>query len=197
MVEGTRSLNTKTSPTGLAIPANKWRSDTLQTLIRTPTFQKRREKALRDLGSELNQNLSRFLIGVDHASLSEHLTDLENLVLQPAAQLHQSMRCSRYEYDIKVPAVVPGQPLRKKARSEWELMDISTWLPMGAGDEVLGVFACLHPTILRRGIMDGEADVEVVKPVVLAYDKSAPKPPQRLSRVVSRGSGLGQPLRIS
>jgi len=172
----------------LAIPANKWRSDTVLTLTKTPSFQQQRDKTLKGLCDELTEKLSRFVIGVDHDSLSQHLKDLETLVIYPAAKLHQHMRCSRYEYVITVPPVLPGEPLRKKGLSEWTLLDVGTWAMMGISGEVLGVLACLYPKIVRRGIVEGEADVEVIKPVVLAYDRAAPRPPQRVAKLVNRRS---------
>ena len=182
-----------TAAAGLVVPANKWRSDTVLALTKTPTFRARRERALARLTVDLHAELARYFVGVDAAGLAEHLSDLDSLVVQPAARLHQIMRSSRHEYVFRAAAVLPGEPLRKRARAEWALTAVGGFAAVGPADEVLGVFACLYPAVVRRGLVDGEPDVEVVRPVVLSYDKTAPPPPPRLRRVGSRGSGLVVP----
>lgn len=186
-----------TTAAELAVPANKWRSDTVLALTKTPAFRARRERTLSRLSADLHAVLGRYFIGVDAAGLAEHLADLDSLVVRPAATLHQIMRCARHEYAVRPAAVLAGEPLRKRARAEWTLTNVGGWTAVGPGDEVLGVFAALYPAVVRRGLVDGEADVEVVKPVVLAYDKSAPSRPPRLRNMGGRGSGLVQPQKPS
>ena len=169
-------------------------------LTKTASFRTRREQTLNRLCADLHSTLARFFIGIDSAGLAEHLADLDSLVVHPAARLHQIMCCSRHEYVVRTPSVLPGEPLRKRARTEWTLANIGSaaavWT-VGPADEVLGVFACLYPAVVRKGLVEGEADVEVVKAVVLVYDNMAPRPPPRLRKPGSRGSGLVASQKVS
>lgn len=151
--------------------ANKWRSNTLTALTKTPDFQRRRTDNMKQLSGGLETVLARF---IDHTIPESNYKTLVVEVLQRAIDLHQQISCSSYEYLIIEPKLVRRKPLDESMASSWTLMDIVKW--RRPYEEKSAVSHCLYPGIYRKEA-EGEENVSVTPPVVLVYEETDSQPP--------------------
>lgn len=137
----------------------------MTAMSKTLSFRANREKRLRALFGELIEELG---LWIEEKTLDEYEEDLSNDIFLPAARLHRSITCSTREYALK-----EAEPRRNQfpnKSSPWTLKNIQSWRIVGYNtlDEKYRVFHRLSPGLSRCGV-GNEADLELVKPVVIIY----------------------------
>ncbi|KAJ6442674.1 TLDc domain containing protein 2 [Purpureocillium lavendulum] len=175
--------------------SNRWRSTTLTALVRTDAAQWHRSNQTRRASEKLSDYLRRnFMLNTQEAEslLSEFLPKFARNIIEPAADLHQRIACSRHQYSLEEPEIQGGQPLSKSGLTQWHLKNTADWIDVAHEDDVRGVLRCLFPGIRRHSPGAGD-DLSVVKPLVLVYDRSSPDPPFELTS----DSGNGESERDS
>lgn len=144
---------------------SQWRSESMNAMVRTPSFKAHRERELNLLFDDLLDDLA-FWIG--SKAVEYHADQLCKSVYQPAVELHKSMTCSKRNYILRRPNVSRNHPLPKDC--SWTLKDIHTWRAMNHNiiGESYRVFDSLSPS-LHRSEMGNEIGSELVKPVVIIF----------------------------
>lgn len=148
--------------------AHKWRSDTINSLTKTPYFVKQKQTDEIRLLEGLIRSLG---IWIDREILRRHDRTLHDNVIRRAIDLHERITCSTEEYLPLPPNISQGMK-DKSILSTANLKDITRWRPF-YGD-VDGVFQCLYPGICRRGMPD-QGHVVAAPPVILVYDYETSK----------------------
>lgn len=152
--------------TGAAVRAINWKFETMNAMLAIPGFERRREELLNELFEGLLDELSDW---ISDEALDKHEDELRHKVFDPAARLHLDMRRSRRDYIMNAADVKRG--LKPDKAQSWTLRSIRGWIRTSFND-VDGVFHPLFPALYRKG-MDMEDDLELVKPVVIAYKTDA------------------------
>lgn len=150
--------------------ANKWRSDTMRALTKTPDYQRQRKNAETDLSDDLKMSLIKW---IGDETIERHAARLQDNIVQPAIVLHRQMVCSSHEYVITesdTADAVRGKIPAESSLLAWTVKDIAKWRP--AYGDIGGVFQTLYPSVHRKGL-SGKENILAAKPVVLVYDKAA------------------------
>jgi hypothetical protein len=139
----------------------------MTAMVKTLGFRANREQKLKILFRELVKELRYW---IEEKPLGEHEDNLWDDIFIPAARLHRSIKCSTRDYILKWAEATRNQ-FPKKA-SPWTLKNIQTWrtVSYNALDESYRVFHGLAPGLFRCEVGD-EADLELVKPVVVIYKR--------------------------
>ncbi|OAG11477.1 uncharacterized protein CC84DRAFT_1253934 [Paraphaeosphaeria sporulosa] len=150
--------------------ANKWRAESMATIVSTTRFRKDKDAEMQYLLEDLWDDLTRRLPVIDTATLKRHMDSLSNHVVGPAVELKQTISCSSVEYC----SVEPEHEILENARDgdrfwEFTFKDIVEWRDKDPFETYGGLFR-LFPGIRRRGMKDTE-DVVLVKPTLLVLNR--------------------------
>ncbi|KAH8895422.1 hypothetical protein GQ53DRAFT_855903 [Thozetella sp. PMI_491] len=161
------------------VAANKWRSETMTALTRGPNFQADIEREVQNVLENLSDALKEWPLMSEANEIIEDLPQLRTTVVQFAIGLQMDMACSSSQYEMKIPAYTRGEAPKDVEFSRWNLKDITQGTTLSPEDKVLGIFHCTQPGFYRLATGDGDP-VQVVKPIMLAYDDPGPfEPPSR------------------
>lgn len=151
-------------PAGTLIRARKWRSETVTAMTKTLGFKDSLEQMSKSIFRELVKDM-RYWVEI---AFHDHEDELREDIFIPAIQLHCSMTCSTRDYVLKPANVIRNQAPTKA--SSWTLRDILTWRKVGynANDGSQRALYGMTPGLYRCGV-NKEADLELVKPVVVVY----------------------------
>ncbi|KAL8748102.1 MAG: hypothetical protein Q9184_007510 [Pyrenodesmia sp. 2 TL-2023] len=154
---------------------HSWRSDTLSALSTTTDLQKSRQKAARNAGVNILEDVSQFFVIIDRTEAS--LRTLLDKVVEPAMKLANKIQISpaTYEFLPKVEEIPPldGFVLSVDHLSKWKLIDVTTGKtlkvdsPVEANDQgQIGTrVMVLAPALYRRD--PGKDPLLLVKPIIL------------------------------
>jgi hypothetical protein len=91
---------------------------------------------------------------------SHHESELLNTIFDPAARLHQNIRCSDQRYELSYDT--------KHASAQACIMkELTSWRTITGGDK--RVFRRLFPGVKKLAIRKGENEVQLVQPVMVVY----------------------------
>lgn len=159
---------------------NKWRSETLTAMVATSAFKLRQEEHSKRLFDDLMSELRDW---VSSGPLSNHKEDLQRYIFNPAIKLHQSMKCSKRDYELDARPPTLQQSILLENPKQWTLKNISTWRPISADTDTVP-FHCLFPGFYRMGSGEEEPhDLELVKPVIIVYKSEEQQNMARISPV--------------
>ncbi|KAL5407660.1 hypothetical protein PMIN03_007031 [Paraphaeosphaeria minitans] len=150
--------------------ANKWRAESMATIVSTTRFRKDKDFDMQDLLQDLCGDIAYRLPLIDSATLRRHIESLENNVVGPAVELKESIACCSADYFL----AEPEKELLENARDhdrfwDYNFKDIVEWRDKSPSEPYGGMFRLFHG-IYRKGMKDTE-DVVLVKPTLLVLNR--------------------------
>lgn len=142
---------------------NVWRSETLTALTALGENETRLEGASKNISYDLNRFLSPYLLKA--GPFDKVKSRFKRDILDPAIKLHQDIRSSSHQYEMKRITVF-DRLSPKEMLGEWELKDADVWQKPRGEKEVGKALYCLHPSISRLRTM-GKPPIVIAKPVIV------------------------------
>ncbi|KAI0380715.1 hypothetical protein F5Y04DRAFT_289385 [Hypomontagnella monticulosa] len=149
------------------------RSEVMKAIVIIPETLEARESARPRLLRGLTARLAQW---IRKDTLAHHEIMIQTKILDAAIELHQGMKCAQNEYEFR--SVCPDRGSKPEEAENWNLRNITTWISTKYST-INGIFHPLFPSLWRKGL-DRKDDIELVKPVVIAYKTPHPlrKPKQ-------------------
>lgn len=149
--------------------ANKWRAESMATLVLTKRFRKDTESRIKVLVDHIYSELANDWSLIDQETFDRHIGSLEINVLRPAVELNHAIACSSTEYCLEEPRL---KELQDRDRlGDFVLKDVVKWRN-AKPSETYNVISCLFSGIDRKGIRKTD-NLTLVKPTVLVLNKEA------------------------
>lgn len=146
--------------------ANRWRSETLTAMTKSPEFKERKDEKVSELLESFVEDLKTW-ISTNMLGKGQIKDQLQKDVLEPAVKLHTAMTCSRENYRLIHPRLVQRE--LERDHTQWTLKSIDTWRPANPSENQI-LFGPLFPGLYRvRHREHAESEFELVKPVVMVY----------------------------
>lgn len=142
---------------------NLWRSETLTALTALGENETRLKGASKNISYDLNRFLSPYLLKA--GPFDKVKGRFKRDILDPAIKLHQDIRSSSHQYEMKRITVF-DRLSPKEMLDEWELKDADVWQKPRGEKEVGKALYCLHPSISRLRTM-GKPPIVIAKPVIV------------------------------